>query len=374
MSHPSVVLGLDFGGTKIAAAVCDLAGVKLADAVVDSRGDRGARASFDHGVETALHLLTTVASESSLAAVGVSTFGIPFEDRVELAPSIDGWETLELGRELRKAFPGSGISMATDVKAAAHAEARWGALAGFDPGVYLNLGTGLAAAVVASGHVLAGRDGAAGEIGYNLRRRGDVGLGPDLRITLEDMVSGLALQRRAGLQGQRLTAAEVFAGASQDPDLDGLITEFVDELAFHVVNLAVLVNPARIAVGGGITRSWARIEPRLTQALHAGAPFPPDLVLAHFPHDAPLIGAIALAVDAAEAIGAVGTAETAESAETTAASTTNDGKSLSEPSNRHYRAKPTNDASPRPAGSLPAGVPEATSHPAELCSNEGLGT
>jgi hypothetical protein len=73
----------------------------------------------------------------------------------------------------------------------------------------------------------------------------------------------------------------------------------VDELAFHVVNLAIAVNPARIAVGGGITRSWDRISPRLEEALRNWAPYPPDLVLGHFPQEAPLLGAVALAVDAA---------------------------------------------------------------------------
>jgi hypothetical protein len=46
--------------------------------------------------------------------------------------------------------------------------------------------------------------------------------------------------------------------------------------------------------------SWARLQPDLERALNAGAPFPPQLVLAEFPHDAPLIGAVALAVDAAQ--------------------------------------------------------------------------
>src|SRR5258708_6743985 len=85
MTNPSVVLGIDFGGTKIATAVCDLAGNKLASAVVNSVGDRGARASFDHGVQAARTLLVTQAPDASLAAVGVATFGIPFDDRVELA-------------------------------------------------------------------------------------------------------------------------------------------------------------------------------------------------------------------------------------------------------------------------------------------------
>jgi glucokinase len=301
MSNPQVVLGIDFGGTKIAAAVCDLAGSRLASAVVESQGERGARVSFDHGVQTARTLLAKAAASAQLAAVGVATFGIPFEDRVELAPVISAWDALELGRELRDAFPGAAVRMATDAKAAAQAEARWGALADVDPGVYLNLGTGLAAAIVTGGRVLAGHQGAAGEIGYNLREVADVGLADGQRITLEDMVSGQALQRRATSPGRQLTAADVFARGADEAALDQLINDFVDELAYHVVNLAILVNPARIAVGGGMTRSWDRIRPRLAEALRTGVPYPPELVLAHFPHEAPLLGAVALAVDAAAA-------------------------------------------------------------------------
>ena len=302
MTEPAVLLGIDFGGTKIAVAVCDLAGNKIASVVVDSLGERGARVSFDHGVQTAKALLAESADGARLAAVGVATFGIPFDDRVELAPAIRDWDVLELGRELRAAFPGTTVELATDAKAAAQAEARWGSLAGADPGVYLNIGTGLAAAIVIGGQVLVGRDGAAGEIGYNLRQVADVGLADGQRIMLEDMVSGMALQRRASSPGRQVTAADVFDRTDGEASLDGLITAFVDELAFHLVNLAILVNPAKIAVGGGMTRSWDRIEPRLAEALRAGVPYPPDLVLAHFPHDAPLLGAVALAVDAAARI------------------------------------------------------------------------
>ena len=312
MAAPPVVLGLDYGGTKIAAAVCDLAGEQLASATVASDGALGAQASFGRGIGVARDLLNTTAPGSELVAVGVSTFGIPFEDRVELAPAIDGWDGLAMGRELRAAFTGAQIRMATDAKAAAQAEVRWGALAGCDPAVYLNLGTGLAAALVIGGQVVAGVNGAAGEIGYNLRSVADVGRALDERALLEHMVSGQALAERAidreGSEGGRhgeagegrpLTAADVFAAADADRRLDGLIDDFADELAFHLVNLAILVNPQRIAAGGGMVRSWARIKPRLQEALQHGTPFPPELVVAHFPHDAPLLGAVAMAVDAA---------------------------------------------------------------------------
>jgi glucokinase len=302
VAAPQVVLGLDYGGTKIAAAVGDLAGNHLASTTTGSGGALGAQASFGRGIQVARDLLREAAPGSELVAVGVSTFGIPFEDRVELAPAIEGWDKLAMGRELRAAFAGAQIRMATDAKAAAQAEVRWGALADRDPAIYLNLGTGLAAAVVIGGQVVNGVNGAAGEIGYNLRSMADVGLALDRRSLLEHMVSGQALAARAardGRAGPPLTAADVFAGGATDPDLDGLISDFVDELAFHLVNLAILVNPARIAVGGGIVRSWARIRPRLQHALRAGTPFPPELVVAHFPYDAPLLGAVALAVDAA---------------------------------------------------------------------------
>ena len=222
VGNSPVVLGFDFGGTKIATAVCDLKGNRLASATVctgagsgapaasepgaagrPSRpaSDRGAQAIFGRGVQAARDLLAASAPGRELAAVGAATFGIPFEDRVELAPAIDGWESLALGRELRAAFEGAEVRMATDAKAAATAEVRWGALNGCDPGVYLNLGTGLAAAIVIGGQVVSGGNGAAGEIGYNLRAVSDVGRSLGQRMPLEDVVSGQGLARQASRRG-----------------------------------------------------------------------------------------------------------------------------------------------------------------------------
>src|ERR1700722_17018242 len=282
---PPVVLGIDFGGTKIATAVCDLSGRRLAARVIDAQPDGDSRAAFDRGVRAARALLAETAIDRPLAGVGVSTFGIPAEDGVALAPAIDGWEDLAMGRDLRLAVEGQPATMATDVTG--------GALAGVDPGVYLNLGTGLAAAIVAGGRVLAGANGAAGEIGYNLRRLSDVGYAG--YVPLEEAVSGRALARLAGRP-----AAEAFAAADGTP-LAAVADQFITELAFHVVNLAICIDPVRIAVGGGMTRSWDRIRPQLDAALDSAAPCRPELVLADFPFDAPLMGALALAVDAIEA-------------------------------------------------------------------------
>jgi glucokinase len=103
-----------------------------------------------------------------------------------------------------------------------------------------------------------------------------------------------------------MEAAAVFEAGRDIPGLDRLLTEFVAELAFHVVNLAICINPVRIAVGGGIVQSWDRLQPGLQDALTAGVPYPPELVVARFPSDAPLIGAVGLAVDAAREAGVHG--------------------------------------------------------------------
>src|SRR4051812_49274975 len=113
--HSPVVLGLDFGGTKIAAAVCDLAGHRLGSTTVRT-GDEGARVSLERGVGAARDLLERVAPGRTLAAVGACTFGIPGDDGVYLAPTVPGWSGLSLGSELRLAFGGAEVRLATDVK------------------------------------------------------------------------------------------------------------------------------------------------------------------------------------------------------------------------------------------------------------------
>jgi glucokinase len=246
-------------------------------------------------------LLDRVAPGREPLAVGVSTIGIPRESGVDLAPNIPGWADLALAKEIAEAFPASVVRVETDVKAAARVEAVEGALKDADPGLYLNLGTGLAVAIVHKGEVIAGRNGAAGEIGYNLRALSDVGVLAGQRSILEDQVSGIGLLARAKeIHPEATGAKDLFAVAGQDPRAAQVLREFTDELAFHLVNLAIAVDPARIAVGGGMVRSWPVLYGPLRRALDAAVPFPPELVQAAFPFDAPLAGALALARAAVE--------------------------------------------------------------------------
>jgi predicted NBD/HSP70 family sugar kinase len=290
------VLGIDFGGTKMALATAALDGRLMESDRLPTDAGHGAVQAVERALARAGDLRSATARDGggrclAVAAVGP---GIVYEDRVALAPNVPGWQELALPRLLRERLGTACVAVGTDVKAAAVAEVRWGSLRGADPAILLILGTGLAAAVVVGGQVLNGANGAAGEIGYSL-----VGAGAaNGRAPLEEIAGGRAIGERASrLLGAPMTAADAFA--HPDPRARELIEETLDELAVQVANLAILIDPARIAVGGGLMSRPDAILEALERRLRTAAPFAPELVPARFIHDAPLRGAIALALDAA---------------------------------------------------------------------------
>jgi glucokinase len=223
--------------------------------------------------------------------------GIVLADRIALAPNVPGWEELALKSILGDALGLGCVAVGNDANAAGLAELRWGTLANADPALYLNLGTGVSAAVLVGGRVLAGAHSAAGEVGYSLRGCGDTRAFADGAAPLEELAGGRFIGVRASrLTGRSLTAADAFA--ADDKVTRELVDDALDELGVHVANMALLLDPERIAVGGGMMESGDRVLAALARRLQQALPFPPDLVCARFVHDAALHGAVALALDA----------------------------------------------------------------------------
>jgi glucokinase len=299
------VLGIDFGGTKVALATFDGHGRVLESDRHTFAPGWDAEQIVADAIERAIVVLERteqnhpeLAGAGGCAAVGVSSPGIVLPDRVLLAPNVTGWHDLALAARLRA---GLGIEpvVGTDVKAAAAAELRWGSLREQDHAIYLNLGTGIAAALVVNGAVVHGANGAAGELAYNLDDPDGAWDGVRSgRSPLEEIVSGRAIGvRGAELTGAPPSARAVFERARTDPAAARLIDTALRHLALHVVNLAIAVDPAVIAVGGGLMAAADRILPVLREAVQAAVPFPPQVTPAHFLHDAALRGAAAMALD-----------------------------------------------------------------------------
>ena len=291
MTSDDLILGIDFGGTKVALGLSDRTGALLATRRLDTDAEAGA----EQVVARALSAAAELVSGSRLAAIGVVSPGIVLPDRILLAPNVPGWEKLHLAELVSAAFPAVPVAVGTDAKAAALAEWTWGTLAGADPAVFLSLGTGIAAAVLVGGRLLTGANGAAGEIGYNLRTPQDADGFASGAAPLEEAVGGRWLGTRAtALLGRPVTAGELFALARENTEAKELVASALDELSMHVANLAIAFDPARIAVGGGLVRSADVLLPALRERLAAAVPFPPELVPARFDQDASLLGALAL--------------------------------------------------------------------------------
>ncbi|WP_328608322.1 ROK family protein [Amycolatopsis sp. NBC_00345] len=295
MRSEELVLGIDFGGTKVALGLAGRDGTLLATRRLDTDAAAGAEQVVTRALAEARSLVAD--EHASPGSVGVVSPGIVLPDRILLAPNVPGWERLHLKELVAAEFPDVPVAVGTDAKAAALAEWKWGALAGADPAVFLSLGTGIAAAVLVGGRLLTGANGAAGEIGYNLLAPPDTDGFASGAAPLEEAVGGRGLGSRASaLLGRPVTAGELFALARENTQAKELVTAALDELSMHVANLAIAFDPQRVAVGGGLVRSADVLLPALRDRLAAAVPFPPELVSARFDQDASLLGAVALAL------------------------------------------------------------------------------
>lgn len=285
-----LILGLDFGGTKIACALADLNGTTKEQIVIATDPDRGAGQAIERAFAAAAELQVP----GRLVGVGVSTMGITLEDRVELAPNVRGWSGLRLPEAMRAQYPGVRIRIDNDVKAAALAELTWGALRGVDSGIYVNLGSGIAATIVSGGTIVAGAHHAAGEFGYWRRSAADCLGEPDGRAPFEEFAGGTGVRRRAMAA---FGVSNGYADLLRRPDT-AMLDEIVAEICWHITNAAILLDPQKVVLGGGYLRTPEPLLSRLNSALRRCVPYPPELGIGRFGSDGGIFGALALAVTA----------------------------------------------------------------------------
>jgi len=287
------VLALDIGGTKLAAAIVSDAG-ELRGTRTQPTGDDAGKA-LDRAIRLATDLLSSDPAGQDITGVGVSTMGITRADGVALAPSVPGWAQLRIPARLRQAFDGRPVTVINDVKAATLAELAWGSLRGVSDGLYLNLGTGVAAGIVTGGTLLGGAHGAAGEFGYMVPTVAELSL-PRGSAPVEERIGGRWAAEAATRElGIPVTVADLFRLAQDDLRAQAVLDRLLDEIGLWAGNLAVLTDPEVLVLGGGLMHSAAPVLGRVTELIARIAPFPPRVVTARFGASAALAGAGAAA-------------------------------------------------------------------------------
>ena len=243
-----------------------------------SSRDLGAHESFERGVRGRPRAARQRPSPGAdLVAVGACTFGIPFDDRVELAPTIPGLERAGVRSAAARGVP-RGRGQGSDGRQGGRGGRGALGLAGRlrpRPVRQPRHRPGGGARRRRPGRHRQPRRGRRDRVQpaparpTSAARLGD-------RVPLEDRVSGLALSRQATRRRRPADARRrrVRHARGRPGRPARCCSEFVAELCFHVVNLAIALDPARVAVGGGMVRSWDVIGTALERALDAAVAVP----------------------------------------------------------------------------------------------------
>jgi glucokinase len=276
-------LAIDIGGTKFTVAAFD------GDEMVDRESRPTDRAGGrEWMMEQIAGIAAAWARRKRFDCCGVG-FGGPVNfatQTVAQSTHVGGWSDYRISDEMCGAL-GIPTVMDNDANVGALGEATYGAGKGVRPLFYMTLSTGIGGGIVTEGGIYRGADSFAGEIGH-LTIRPD---GPEClcgaKGCFERICAGLWLERDYGR-----TARELL----QDAEFTG---RYVVDLALGLKAAIMLLNPARIVIGGGMSKAgdalFGPLRTALGRQITAWSRARIDLVPAALGDDSVLWGALALA-------------------------------------------------------------------------------
>ncbi|MGO1978094.1 ROK family glucokinase [Brachybacterium tyrofermentans] len=307
-------IGVDIGGTKIAAGVVDEDGGIIA---ATTRSTPATDAELiEAGVADAVAELR---AEHEVVGVGVGAAGFVSADRrtVRFAANL-AWRQRPLADELER-LTGLPVVVENDANAAGWAEYRFGAATEAKHMLMVTLGTGLGGAIVLDGQLIRGGDGFAGEVAHMIAVPDGQWCGCGRKGCLEQYTSGTALVRtakRRAAAGDPVMGPLVQAAGGAKKEIDGplitrvaqqgdpgaqeLIAELGTWLGLGMASISSLLDPEVIVVGGGVAAAGEMLLAPAREAYAANltarthrtlAPF----VLASMGNRAGIVGAADLA-------------------------------------------------------------------------------
>lgn len=304
-----LVLGIDLGGTKLYGAVADLSG-RILHETHYAHHQTQSEESYTllcTLIDDLLH--TARATGLPVRGIGVGVPGVtnPQTGLVELAPSLE-WYGFPLKPRLSQRYD-LPVIVENDVNLAAVGEMWFGPDAAVDNLVLITVGTGIGAGVVINGMVYPGAHFMAGEIGYFLPDRAQLGQPFPGFGALEQIASGTGIAARAKAalasaagapdcpltpeQIAALTAEEIFAAARrQEAWALPFLAETVDVLAQSIAAITQLVDPELILLGGGVARSADLLIQPILERLRGSIPLLPRLEASRLGYRAAVMGSI----------------------------------------------------------------------------------
>jgi glucokinase len=276
-------LAIDIGGTKFTVAVFE--GSRMVARKSCSTDREGGR---DWMLAQIREIAVAWRREATLDRCGIG-FGGPVDfaaRRVALSTHVGGWQDFALPDWVESEL-GLPAVMDNDANVGALGEAMFGAGQGFSPLFYMTLSTGIGGGLVVDGRIYRGADSYAGEIGHLTVRPG----GPEClcgsRGCLERMCAGIWMETDHGRSARELMCDAEF------------VRRYVVDLALGLKACIMLLNPARIVIGGGISKAgealFGPLREELRRQITAWSRARIDVAPAALGDDSVLYGALALA-------------------------------------------------------------------------------
>lgn len=265
----SLTVGVDIGGTKIAAGVVDDKGAILAKQRVATAGRDAEKVE-----QSVADLVTSLSAKYDIDAVGIGAAGFVDEkrSRVNFAPNL-GWKDEPL-RMAVEGIVGLPVVVENDANAAAWGEYRFGAGRGREYVVTITVGTGIGAGIVLDGTLYRGRWGAAAEFGHLNVEPGGRPCGCGNRGCWEQYASGNALVREARyLASERRSEAETLlnlgdgtpegvqgvhvtkAARAGDPVALAAFDFVARWLGQGLADITAILDPECFVIGGGVSEA-----------------------------------------------------------------------------------------------------------------------
>ena len=254
-------IGVDLGGTKLASAAFTARGELLYRETVPLAERRGS----DVGSLIA-DRLREIGGKYGCDGAGVCIPGLYRAARGTVwAPNIPGWDDYPLRDELSAALSAP-VTIDSDRAAYILGETWRGAAQGARDAIFLAVGTGIGAGILAGGRVLRGHGDVAGAIGWLALDRPfqprwkthgcfeDQASGPGLvRVARDLLESDSTYDGELRKKAARLETGDVFAAHDRGDALAAKVIENAIELwGMAVANLVSLFNPQMIIFGGGV--------------------------------------------------------------------------------------------------------------------------
>lgn len=250
-----VVVGVDVGGSKIAALLVDGEGaIRGRHSVPMVAGDQ------QHAAERIDAAVREACSTSGIAWEQVAAVGVGVPGRVDTATGVVSlalnlhWQDLPLRDDLQGLLERPCV-VQNDVRAAAIGLVERRVLGDMEDLVYISVGTGIAAGIVIGGRLLEGDSGLAGEIGHVTSRSGGPRCVCGLNGCLETVAAGPWIARHASGDQATTTKAVYAAAAEGDSRSVAVVEEAAGALGRVIHALALTLGVAHVCLGGGVTNA-----------------------------------------------------------------------------------------------------------------------